>query len=562
MKFKVFFINLEDNPQPWQKAQNLFSLLPDEMKNCLERIDAIDTRKDLSVVDDFGLKIDPVGIFYKLYFSQSAGAAGCFLSHYSSWKKIIDEDLDFALIVEDDIVISDLVNYLMTNPDIDKSLDLIHLGVREWDGLEAYILNKTGAQKLISFVKDSSKLKDCDPFSCVKTPTDALNKIQSEYPDYSWDKQNSITAPADRFMMHVAVTCFNYKFFPCIDLCHLSEAQSSIYNEDSKPYYLKEYAPLMKDINSPSFEYWNKNLTTSLCICTYNNYDLLYKCLLSAANQSAPSDEYEIIILDNTPTEIIAESKKEYDKVHNLSKTIKNCRYINMLTDGLSGARNACIEESKSDLIYLVDDDTIVDSDLIRNMVKKFKNPSIGVVGGKISPDWQIAERPEWLSDDQLEQLSMADFSERDVFLHEYDKPIWLVGANICFRLQAIKEIGGFGIHLGRKGGTGTLLSGEEGLAVDEVRKKYSALYTPDCPVNHIVDPNRLNQSWFVKRVAWQAVSNALTGDLWMKGVKGLEEILKDNMNCLFAESKNQSEFDLKLKIISIICFLLLEGEL
>lgn len=562
MKFKVFFINLEDNPQPWQKAQNLFSFLPDEIKNCLERIDAIDTRKDLSVVDDFGLKIDPVGIFYKLYFSQSAGAAGCFLSHYSSWKKIIDEDLDFALIVEDDIVISDLVNYLMTNPDIDESLDLIHLGTREWNGLEAYILNKTGASKLISFVEDSSPLKDCNPFSCVNKPSDGLNKIRSEYPDYSWDKQNSITAPADRFVMYVAETCFNYKFFPCIDLSFLSAKQSSIYNKNSKPYYLKAYEPLKKDINSPSFEYWNKDLTTSLCICTYNNYDLLYKCLLSAVNQSAPSNEYEIIILDNTPTQTIAESKKEYNKVHNLSKTIKNCRYINMLTDGLSGARNACIKESKSDLIYFIDDDTIVDSNLIRNMVNKFKNPSIGVVGGKIIPDWQIAERPKWLSDHQLGQLSMADFSKTDVFLHEYDEPIWLVGANICFRLQALKEIGGFGTHLGRKGGTGTLLSGEEDLAVREVRKKYSALYTPDCTVSHIVDPSRLNQSWFVKRVAWQAVSNALTGDSWMKDVKGVEEILKDNMSCLFTEPKTQSEFDLKLKIISIISFLLLEGEI
>ena len=43
MKFKVFFINLKDNPQPWLKAQNLFSVLPDEIKHCLERIDAIDT---------------------------------------------------------------------------------------------------------------------------------------------------------------------------------------------------------------------------------------------------------------------------------------------------------------------------------------------------------------------------------------------------------------------------------------------------------------------------------------------------------------------------------------
>ena len=65
---------------------------------------------------------------------------------------------------------------------------------------------------------------------------------------------------------------------------------------------------------------------------------IYYKLFIILANQSAPSDEYEIIILDNTPTEIIAESK-EYDKVYNLSKTIQNCRYINMLTDAVSGAK-------------------------------------------------------------------------------------------------------------------------------------------------------------------------------------------------------------------------------
>ena len=53
-----------------------------------------------------------------------------------------------------------------------------------------------------------------------------------------------------------------------------------------------------------------KILTTSLCICTYNNYKLLIKCLESASNQSALIDEYEIIILDNTPPETIAKEKR------------------------------------------------------------------------------------------------------------------------------------------------------------------------------------------------------------------------------------------------------------
>jgi len=325
---------------------------------------------------------------------------------------------------------------------------------------------------------------------------------------------------------------------------------------------LMNYNELSKSINSASFEYWNKNLTTTLCICTYNNYSLLYKCILSALHQSVSVEEYDIIILDNTPTDLIAKSKKEYDKVYELAQKAGNCSYINMITDGLSGARNACMWEAKSDLIYFVDDDTILDSNLISNMVEKFKNPSIGVVGGKIIPDWQIAERPSWLSDEQLGQLSMADFSDRDVFLHEYDKPIWLVGANICFRLDALKKINGFGTHLGRKGGTSTLLSGEEDQAVREIREEYLALYTPDCVVNHIVDPSRLNQSWFVKRVAWQAVSNALVGDLWMRDMDNIKELLKDNVDLLFDYPQDQSKFDLKLKLISIISFLLLDGEI
>jgi|TARA_B100000035_G_scaffold91129_1_gene76912 glycosyltransferase involved in cell wall biosynthesis len=562
MNFKVFFINLEDNPQPWSKAQNLFSLLPNEIKNCLERIDAIDTRKSLNALDDFGLKIDPVGIFYQLYFSQSSGAAGCFLSHYSAWKKIIDEDLDFALIVEDDIVISDLVNFLISNPEIDESLELIQLGARGWDGLEAYLLKNSGASKLISCVKDASLLEDCSPFDFIKHPSDALVKLKKENLDYSWRKIDSITAPADRFVMHVSETLLDYNFFPCIDLCYSSEKESSIYNDKEKPYHLMNYNELSKSINSASFEYWNKNLTTTLCICTYNNYSLLYKCILSALHQSVSVEEYDIIILDNTPTDLIAKSKKEYDKVYELAQKAGNCSYINMITDGLSGARNACMWEAKSDLIYFVDDDTILDSNLISNMVEKFKNPSIGVVGGKIIPDWQIAERPSWLSDEQLGQLSMADFSDRDVFLHEYDKPIWLVGANICFRLDALKKINGFGTHLGRKGGTSTLLSGEEDQAVREIREEYLALYTPDCVVNHIVDPSRLNQSWFVKRVAWQAVSNALVGDLWMRDMDNIKELLKDNVDLLFDYPQDQSKFDLKLKLISIISFLLLDGEI
>ena len=64
------------------------------------------------------------------------------------------------------------------------------------------------------------------------------------------------------------------------------------------------------------------------------------------------------------------------------------------------------------------------------------------------------------------------------------------------------------------------------------------------------------------KRVAWQAVSNALTGDLWMKDQKGIKNLLKENIDSLFNNAEDSSSFDSKLKLVSIISFLLLEGEI
>ena len=56
------------------------------------------------------------------------GEVGCALSHYSLWKKMIDENIEQALILEDDVVIKnpDFISIIDNIPT--DAYDLIYLG--------------------------------------------------------------------------------------------------------------------------------------------------------------------------------------------------------------------------------------------------------------------------------------------------------------------------------------------------------------------------------------------------------------------------------------------------
>jgi hypothetical protein len=61
-------------------------------------------------------------------------------------------------------------------------------------------------------------------------------------------------------------------------------------------------------------------------------------------------------------------------------------------------------------------------------------------------------------------------------------------------------------------GSGSTLLSNEEIEASERVRAMGKlAVYTPKAVVEHVIPPERLTQSWFRRRAAWQAVSDLLS---------------------------------------------------
>ena len=100
MKFKVLVINLDANQERLTSMTNQCLDLGIEF----ERVSAV-LGLELSPVDkakvyDLSANND------KYYKVLNDGEIGCYLSHMRCWEQIVAEDLDFALILEDDAVLT------------------------------------------------------------------------------------------------------------------------------------------------------------------------------------------------------------------------------------------------------------------------------------------------------------------------------------------------------------------------------------------------------------------------------------------------------------------------
>jgi GT2 family glycosyltransferase len=239
----------------------------------------------------------------------------------------------------------------------------------------------------------------------------------------------------------------------------------------------------------------------SVAICTYQRYDLLEGALRAAAAQAESYDNYEILLIDNTPDP--DRSLLEYRR----HSAVPKLRWVHEPRRGLSCARNRAIAESDASIIAFLDDDAVPGPFWLREMMAAFDmlGSDVMAIGGRVSPVW-LGPRPAWLGETLLQYLSITDLGEELRVLADDE---WIVGANMALRRQMFDKVGLFPEHLGRKGSGATLLSNDETALLLTMRAQGGLLgYAPLAAVGHLIDPARLSQSWFRRRLAWQAVSD------------------------------------------------------
>jgi GT2 family glycosyltransferase/glycosyltransferase involved in cell wall biosynthesis len=242
----------------------------------------------------------------------------------------------------------------------------------------------------------------------------------------------------------------------------------------------------------------------SAIICTYNRYDLLPGAIDSLVQQDIPAGLLEIIVVDNSPDQAgAARFGQRYAGLSNLT-------YIVEPKPGLSNARNIGTAAALGRIVAFIDDDARACQSWAKELLNAHAafDGQAGVVGGPIAPRW-TDEKPAWLGKPLLGYLSLVDLGHE---LRELSAGEWLAGCNISFDREALIAAGGFSTRLGRTGSGSTLLSNEETELSERVRAIGKlVIYAPKAVVEHVIPPERLTQSWFLRRAAWQAVSDLLS---------------------------------------------------
>lgn len=241
-------------------------------------------------------------------------------------------------------------------------------------------------------------------------------------------------------------------------------------------------------------------MKVSVAICTHNRAKDTGEAIESVLAQDFAQDQIEIVVIDNRSTDNTADVVGAQVTLHG-----SRVRYILENKLGLSVARNRAIREAKGEFILFLDDDALASRQWVKQIVEVFESdPTIGCVGGRIDPIWEAAE-PDWIPEEHRSVFTILDYSD---VVKEMPAPAIPYGANVAFRASVFRRYKPFREDLGRVGTN--LLSSEESELIARIRESYKVYYTPFAPVQHKIAKERTTKKWFLKRIFWQGVSDAV----------------------------------------------------
>lgn len=231
----------------------------------------------------------------------------------------------------------------------------------------------------------------------------------------------------------------------------------------------------------------------SVIVCTYNREKYLPQNLESLKNQKADPNLYEIVIVNNNST----------DSTHDIATRFVadnpqlHCKYSVETRQGLTHARNRGIKESAGEFLAFIDDDAFARPEYIQSILQffgQYKTPD--AAGGRIIPQYEAGEEPEWMSPYLLTLVAALDMGNE---VKEFRPQKFPIGANMVFKAKVFEVVGLFDVNLGRKGDK--LEAGEEKDLIFRLRSQGGKIfYAPNIIVDHIIPKSRVSKDYIRKQ--------------------------------------------------------------
>jgi glycosyltransferase involved in cell wall biosynthesis len=182
-----------------------------------------------------------------------------------------------------------------------------------------------------------------------------------------------------------------------------------------------------------------KQLDVSIIICTYNRKELLRRALESVASQEMNETfSYEIVVVDDGSTDGTHEVVKEF-----AMKTQVSVNYVRENGCGIAHVRNVGVRESRGDWIAFTDDDQLVESHWLRELVMVAQKRGADCVGGNRA--LSIAnENYLTLSEEARSMLGEETYQQEFQIQRRRDLP---GTENLLIKRRVFDAIGGFDVY-------------------------------------------------------------------------------------------------------------------
>ncbi|MES2521642.1 MAG: glycosyltransferase family A protein [Gemmatimonadota bacterium] len=174
----------------------------------------------------------------------------------------------------------------------------------------------------------------------------------------------------------------------------------------------------------------------ALVVCTRNRGAQLPVTLASHAAMR-PSVPWELVLVDNGSTDSTPALLRDFAARASFSVTL-----VHEPRPGLASARNAGVRAARAPLLAFTDDDCYPDHDLLDRWVECFADPAIGYAAGRI-----LLHDPE-----DFPITIRTDLEPQTLRPGAFVEPGFLQGANMAFRRELLRELGGFDPALGPGG--------------------------------------------------------------------------------------------------------------
>jgi len=221
-------------------------------------------------------------------------------------------------------------------------------------------------------------------------------------------------------------------------------------------------------------------LKASVLIPTYNRRNDLEECVKSLLSMNFKP--YEIIVVDSHSTDGTEELQEIY-----------TMRYVRIEQRNRQTARNVGVSKAEGDVIAFLDDDVVVSQNWLKNLLKPYKDPNVGGVGGRTIPYGQppsfcVKIRLSGVGKVHNDGLVLSNF---DTPLHQPLEVDCLPGCNMSFKKDALASVNGFDENF-----EGNCFRDDTDLCLRIRKLGYRLIFQPKSIVWHKRKGRKIDEHW------------------------------------------------------------------